>query len=86
MTRRANKASKKARKRAAKYGPKKLLLAKTTPEKQDTFKKDPTDSMQLPAFPSIATKVDKQTCQANKYTEQQSSENPFLRTSKEKDN
>jgi hypothetical protein len=56
VTRRANNASKKARQRATMYGPKKLLLAKTITEKQDTFEKDPTDSMQLPAVPSIVTK------------------------------
>jgi hypothetical protein len=33
MARRANKAAKKAGQRAAKYGPKKLLLAQTTPDK-----------------------------------------------------
>jgi hypothetical protein len=45
VTRRANKAAKKARQRTTKYGPEKLLLAKTTPEV--TLMKDPTDSMQL---------------------------------------
>ena len=47
MARCANKAAKKARQRSAKYGPEKLLLAQTTPEKQVAFKKDPTDSIQL---------------------------------------
>jgi hypothetical protein len=47
VTRRANKATKKARPRAANYRPEKLLLAQTMPEKQVTFEKDPTDSMQL---------------------------------------
>jgi hypothetical protein len=56
VTRWANNVAKKARQRAAKYGPKKLPLAKTIPEKQDILKKGPTDSMQLPAVPGIATK------------------------------
>ena len=45
MTRRANKAAKKARPRAAKYGPEKLLLAQTMPEKQVTFEKDCSPSL-----------------------------------------
>jgi hypothetical protein len=45
VARRTIKAAKKARQRAAKYGPEKLLLAQTLPEMQVTFKKDPTDSM-----------------------------------------
>ena len=47
VTRSANKAAKKARQRDTKYRPNNLLPAKTTLEKQVTFKKDPTDSMQL---------------------------------------
>jgi hypothetical protein len=46
VARRATKAAKKARQRAAKYRPEKLLLAQTMPEEQVTSKKDPTDSMQ----------------------------------------
>jgi hypothetical protein len=41
------KVAKKAMQRAGKYGPEKLLLAQTMPEKQVPFKKDPTDRMQL---------------------------------------
>ena len=47
VTRRANRAAKKAKQRDAKYGPEKLLLAQTKLEKQVNFKKDTTDSMQL---------------------------------------
>ena len=45
VTRRANKAAKKARPRAAMYGTEKLLHAQTMPEKQITFEKDCSPSL-----------------------------------------